>query len=131
MFLEIPQISQESTCARVSLLIKLQDLGLRPANLLKKKLWHRYFPVNFAEFLRTPFLTEHLRQLLLFLLSDNFKDSLVNSLHHQKLANRCFIAIKELNGITVRVFFEKKTSKKNTYTVMVRIIITFANQIFL
>ena len=39
--------------------------GLRPATLLKKRLWHMRFPVNLAEFLRTPFLTEHLRQLLL------------------------------------------------------------------
>ena len=29
------------------------------ATLLKKRLWHRYFPVTFAKFLRTPFLTEH------------------------------------------------------------------------
>ena len=35
--------------------------GLRPATLLKKRLWHRCFPVNFAKFLRTPFLTEYLR----------------------------------------------------------------------
>ena len=28
----------------------------RPATLLKKRLWHRHFPVNFAKFLRTPFL---------------------------------------------------------------------------
>ena len=34
--------------------------GLRPATLLKKRLWHRYFPVNFAKFLRTPSSTEHL-----------------------------------------------------------------------
>ena len=34
---------------------------LRPANLLKKRLWHRYFPVNFGIFLRTPFFTEHLQ----------------------------------------------------------------------
>ena len=33
--------------------------------LLKKRLWHRCFPVNFAKFLRRPFLTEHLRWLLL------------------------------------------------------------------
>ena len=39
--------------------------GLRPATLLKKSLWHRCFPVNFAKFLRTPFLTERRRQLLL------------------------------------------------------------------
>ena len=29
--------------------------GHRPATLLKKRLWHRCFPVNFAKFLRTPF----------------------------------------------------------------------------
>ena len=39
--------------------------GVRPATLLKKRPWHRYFPVNFAKFLRTPFPTEHLRSLLL------------------------------------------------------------------
>ena len=27
---------------------------LRPATLLKKKLWHRCFPMKFAKFLRTP-----------------------------------------------------------------------------
>ena len=34
--------------------------GLWPATLLKKRLWHRCFPVNFVKFLQTPFLTEHL-----------------------------------------------------------------------
>ena len=38
---------------------------LKPITLLKKRLWHRCFPVNFAKFLRTPFLTEHIRWLLL------------------------------------------------------------------
>ena len=33
----------------------------RPATLLKKSLWHRGFPLNFAKFLRPPFLTEHLQ----------------------------------------------------------------------
>ena len=28
----------------------------RPATLLKKRLWHSCFPVNFTKFLRTPFL---------------------------------------------------------------------------
>ena len=37
--------------------------GLRPATLLKKRLWHRRFPVNFAKFLKIPFLTEHLRMI--------------------------------------------------------------------
>ena len=31
-------------------------VGLRPATLLKKRLWHRCFLVNFAKFSRTPFL---------------------------------------------------------------------------
>ena len=30
--------------------------GPRPATLLKKRLWHRRFPVNFVKFLRTHFL---------------------------------------------------------------------------
>ena len=32
---------------------------------LCQRLWYRCFPVNFAKFLRTSFLTEHLRWLLL------------------------------------------------------------------
>ena len=39
--------------------------GLRPATLLKKKLLHRCFPANFGKFLRTSFLIEHPRWLLL------------------------------------------------------------------
>ena len=53
-FLEISQNSQENTCARVS-----------PATLLKKRLWHRCFPVNFVKFIRASFFTEHLWWLLL------------------------------------------------------------------
>ena len=33
--------------------------GLRPDTLLKKRLWHRCFSVNFGKFLRTPFYIEH------------------------------------------------------------------------
>ena len=39
--------------------------GLRPAIFLKKRLWHRCFPVNFAKFLRTPFLQNSSGRLLL------------------------------------------------------------------
>ena len=39
--------------------------GLRLATLLKKRLWHRCFPVNFLKFLRTTFFIEHLCWLLL------------------------------------------------------------------
>ena len=48
VFLEIWQNSQENTCDRVSFLIKLKVADLRLATLLKKRLWHRCFPVNFA-----------------------------------------------------------------------------------
>ena len=58
MFLEIPQNSKENACARAYFLIKLQSSRL--PILLKKRLWHRCFPVNFVKFLRTPFFTEHL-----------------------------------------------------------------------
>ena len=39
--------------------------GLRSSTLLKKRLWHRCFPVDFEKFLRTPFFIEHLWWLLL------------------------------------------------------------------
>ena len=39
--------------------------GLRPATLLKKRLWHRCFPMNFVKFLRTPFLQNTSGRLLL------------------------------------------------------------------
>ena len=39
--------------------------GLRPATLLKKRLCHRCFPVNFVKFLRTSFCIEYLWSLLL------------------------------------------------------------------
>ena len=60
MFLEISQNSLENTCSRVSFLIKLQALGL-------KRDWHRCFPVNFAKFLRTPFLKSTSERLVLIL----------------------------------------------------------------
>ena len=33
----------------------ISEEGLRPSTLLKNKLWHRCFPVNFAKFSRAPF----------------------------------------------------------------------------
>ena len=40
--------------------------GLRPVTSLKKRLWRRYFPVNFVKFLRTHFFKGHLWWLLLY-----------------------------------------------------------------
>ena len=44
---------------------KEQTQSPQPATLLRKRLCHRCFPENFAKFLRTPFLTEHIQWLLL------------------------------------------------------------------
>ena len=45
--------------------------GFSPATLLKKRPWHRCFPVNFAKFLKTHFCIEHLWWLLLHKLTYN------------------------------------------------------------
>ena len=60
VLLKTSQNSQENTCARVSFLI-----NLKASTLLKKRPWHRYFPMNFAKFSRTPFVKEHFWWLLL------------------------------------------------------------------
>ena len=39
---------------------------LRVCNFITKKLLHRCFPVTLAKFLRKPFLTGHLRWMLLY-----------------------------------------------------------------
>ena len=94
LLLEISQNSQENTCARTSFLIKLQLFSIhccfpsfqlcrvlgeqpfsnieeartfQPATLLKKRLWHMCFPVNFAKFLTTSFFIKHLWWLLLLI----------------------------------------------------------------
>ena len=49
------------------LMLQSSRRGLRPATFVKKRLRHRYFPVNFAKFLRTVFFIEHPWWLLLSL----------------------------------------------------------------
>ena len=53
--------------------------GLRPSTLLKKRLWYRCFLVNFAKFLRTPFL--------------------------QNIPGRLLLIIKDLGDISVKSIF--------------------------
>ena len=57
---------QKETPVSESLFKKVTGLSLQ---LLKIRLWHRCLPVNCAKYLRTPFLTEQLRWLLLFTLT--------------------------------------------------------------
>ena len=55
-------IRLDFTC---SILRELTEAATRAAPLLKTRLWHGYFPVNFAKFLRTPFLHNTSGTLLL------------------------------------------------------------------
>ena len=92
VFLEISQNAQESTCVRISFLIKAQ-----PATLLKKRLWHSCFPVNFVKFLRTLFLTEHLWWLLLPQRIE------IPALSHQVNFNWSIYVLAKLGHLTVLV----------------------------
>ena len=55
--LQISQYSLEKICARVSFVIKVA--GLRSATLLKKRLWHRYFP-GFYKISKNTFFSGHI-----------------------------------------------------------------------
>ena len=70
--------------------------GLRSPTLLKKRPWHRCFPVKIAKFLRTPSFTEHLWRLLLKVI---FLQMLV-IINHQTLT------------FPLEIFMEYCTSKK-------------------
>ena len=54
------QNPQENTCTGGPFLLKLFLLKLQAGacNLFKKRLWHKYFSVNFVKFSRTSFFTE-------------------------------------------------------------------------
>ena len=58
--------------------------GVRPLTLFKKRLWHRCYPVNFAKFLRTPFLQNSSGRLLLKTYMLRFKPE------KQSVVRRCF-----------------------------------------
>ena len=58
----------EVFCKKVFLEIS-QNFTKISATILKKSLWHSCFPLNFVEFLRAPFLIEHLWWLLLAFVS--------------------------------------------------------------
>ena len=54
----------------------LSKKRLRPVTLLKKRLCRRYFPVNFAKFLRKPFLQNISGRLLQHLVSRRYGSKL-------------------------------------------------------
>ena len=66
--------------------------GLRPATLLKKRLWHKCFPVNSAKFLRAPLLQNTSGWLLLIKLHDP---------NRRKMKLPCFELRWILNGMNM------------------------------
>ena len=59
---KVAKFAGKQLCQSISFNI-FEDV--RTANLLKKRLWHKFFAVNFAKSLRAPFLQNTSRQLLL------------------------------------------------------------------
>ena len=64
--------------------------GLRACNFVKKRLQLRFFPVNFVEFLRTPFSTEHHWWLLLKLRHSENCKSAKNQKPNHDIINFCY-----------------------------------------
>ena len=65
LVLSLQESSRPEVFFKKGLLQTFVKFRREPATLLKKRLWHRYFPVNFANFLRTPFLQNTTGRLLL------------------------------------------------------------------
>ena len=69
----------------------MQASGL--ATLLKKRLWHRCFSVNFAKFLRTPFLQNTSGRLLLLLARLNILQPIIDVWQGPKYVSGVFLII--------------------------------------
>ena len=74
--------------------------GLRSATLLKKRLWHRRFTVNFSKLLIIPFLTEHLRWLLLYI-AFSLTQCINKKLLRQKILEVILSKMKQLEDLKV------------------------------
>ena len=83
--------------------------GLRPAFLLKKRLWLRCFPMNSVKFLRTPFLQYTSGRLLLQVLKMGSFWVLATPLVSKR---RC--AAKYFSGISDQQFQSKRGTKLNS-----------------
>ena len=73
-------------------------------SLLKKRLWYRCFPVNFAKFLRTPFLTERLRwPIKLFTGKHYFKWSIYSTQIAKNLEKKTSVFNILLNQLWIKI----------------------------
>ena len=81
----LSQYKSEAVVRRCSVKKVLLEIPQRLATLFKKRFWHNCFPVNFAKFLKTFFLTEYFRWLLLAFQSESTLYSFRTSCSKQAL----------------------------------------------
>ena len=72
--------------------------------LLKKRLWHRCFPVNFVKFPRTPFFIEHL-WLLLLELGMIHKNTFINNPNQITFTDKCAKMIQNIVEVFPSFYF--------------------------
>ena len=100
------KITETATGGVVLKKVFLKIEGHRPATLLKKRLWHRCFPVNFAKLLRTPFLQNTSGRLLL----------LVRAYGHYFLKTYFYSKTTEFSSLLCCVAKEKPTKETEKTT---------------
>ena len=85
------------------------------------RLWHRYFPGNFAKFLKTPFIIEHLWWLLLnlswyilplWVFFESFKVFSSSKMYEKSKIRLCSLRGVEKNGCFGKPHKKKTTMKK-------------------
>ena len=84
VFIKISQNSQENTCTRVSLLIKLQAV---PATLLKKETLAQVFSWEFCVISKNTFFTEHIRMTASEMIESLFKLNIVGKLRTTEICS--------------------------------------------
>ena len=82
---------------------------LRPATLLTKRLWHRWFPVNFAKFVRKHFFTEYLRTTTSVLIGKKNWSVLTKNSFVKLLCNTCGLFCSK----STRCWLEPKKDSQN------------------
>ena len=106
---KFPKIHRKNLCQS---LVFNKVAGPRPATLLKKRLWHSCFPVNFAKFLRTPFLQNTSGRLLLASENKRSNDSRKASIHYTQY-NEPLYVVQEIQIFIIK-FFINDTQRKST-----------------
>ena len=106
----------------------------QPVNLLKNKLWHRCFSVNFAIFLRAPFRPEQLWWLLLEravqktikLLYSNASDTYENcETIVFEITHQCFLRRPKLQPTCLKTFFLSR--KRLFWSISIKYVLVILN----